>query len=232
MKIGLTYTGSDKKDQYYRQWLQGNDADIEVIRLSETENNAEVINKCDALVLSGGIDINPALYGGKTDYSNKPDQFNDSRDNLERRVFTSALKRQIPVLGICRGLQLINVLLNGTLVQDLDGRNTTHEGGPDKKHEIKIEQGSQLHQITGTLSGAVNSAHHQAIDKLGDGLKINCRAADGTIEGIEWLDIEQKPFLLGIQWHAERMFLFDLHDSPLAANIRSRFIGEIRNTKQ
>lgn len=232
MKIGLTYTGSDKKHNYYKQWLEGNDEDIHVIKLSEVENNATTINDCDALVLSGGIDINPELYRGKKEYPNKPERFNDQRDDLESSVFSNALERKIPVLGICRGLQLINVLLNGTLVQDLDAGNKTHEGGPDKEHEIQIEKDSLLYQLTGTLSGAVNSAHHQAIDKLGDGLKINCRAADGTIEGIEWLDPKQKSFLLGIQWHAERMFFFNLQNSPLSAGIRNQFIQEIRNTKR
>ena len=232
MTIGLTYTGSDKKHNYYKQWLEGNDQDIHVIKLSETDNNAPAINDCDALVLSGGIDINPERYKGNKEYPNKPERFNDMRDDLESTVFARAIDRKIPVLGICRGLQLINVLLNGTLVQDLDTGNKTHEGGPDKEHEIQIEKDSLLYKLTGTLSGAVNSAHHQAIDKLGDGLKISCRATDGTIEGIEWLDPKQKPFLLGIQWHAERMFFFNLQNSPLSAGIRNQFIQEIRNTKR
>src|SRR5690349_24165916 len=133
---------------------------------------------------------------------------------------------------ISHHLQLINVLLNGTLVQDLDQKNTTHEGGPDKLHEIQIEKESLLYDITKTPKGNVNSAHHQSIGKLGDGLKINCRATDGTIEGIEWSDPKDKSFLLGIQWHAERMFLFNLQNSPLSAGIRNQFIQEIRNTKQ
>jgi len=230
MNIGLTYTGSDKKHQFYKQWLQGEEEDIRVIRLSETADDENEIDNCDALVLSGGIDINPKLYGGDRDYPNKPQKWHDLRDSFESHVFRAALNHQIPMLGICRGLQLINVFFNGTLVQDLgaESGNKIHEGSPDKQHLVEIEQDSLLHRVTGVLSGTVNSAHHQAIDKLGKGLKINSKAPDGTIEGIEWLDREKKPFFLGIQWHAERMFLFDLQNDPLSASIRNHFINEIR----
>lgn len=232
MKIGLTYTGSEKKHLNYHQWLQAGEKDIEIIKLSETQGNREEIDKCDALVLSGGIDINPALYGGDTNYDNKPPKWNDARDNFEANVFRSALERKIPVLGICRGLQLINVLLNGTLIQDLDAGNKIHEGSPDKKHTVEIINDSLLHDITGLTSGTVNSAHHQAIGKLGEGLQINSKSAEGTIEGIEWLDKKDKSFLLGVQWHPERMFLFDLHNTPLAVKVRNQFINEIRNIKR
>jgi putative glutamine amidotransferase len=230
LTIGLTYTGSDKKHQYYQQWLEGNDKNIQVIRLSEEINNDKDIKHCDALVLSGGIDINPKYYEGDPDYPNKPQEgWNDLRDNFESRLFRSALDLQLPVLGICRGLQLINVLLDGTLSQDLgDSKgNLIHEGSPDKQHPVETEKDSLLYNITGVSTGVVNSAHHQAINKLGKGLKINSRAPDGTIEGIEWADSTRKPFLLGIQWHAERMFVFNLQDSPFSANIRTRFINEI-----
>lgn len=232
MNIGLTYTGREDKHQDYYQWLKGFDNDIVITRLSETLGNEKDIEQCDALVLSGGVDINPALYGGNPDYSNKPKQWNDPRDSFEAAIFMTALDRGIPVLGVCRGMQLINVLQNGTLIQDLGTANKIHEGSPDKEHTIIVEKGSLLHSIAGADSGMVNSAHHQAIDKLGGGLKINSRSASGTIEGIEWSDKAGKPFLLGVQWHPERMYVFNLQDSPLSSNIRSRFINEVRNRKR
>ncbi len=83
MKIGLTYTGSEKKHLNYHQWLQAGESDIEIIKLSETLGNRQEMDKCDALVLSGGIDIDPALYGGDPGYANKPAAWNDQRDNFE-----------------------------------------------------------------------------------------------------------------------------------------------------
>lgn len=230
MKIGLTYNGYEKKHQYYHQWVQGDDENIEVIRLSEKENNESKLATCDGLVLSGGIDINPRLYGGSPDYANRPKKWNDARDRFESKLFHDALDKNIPVFGICRGLQLMNVLLKGTLIQDLgiEG-DKIHEGSPrDKKHEIEIAQGTILHDITASPYGSVNSAHHQAIEKVGEGLRINSRSADGIIEGIEWFDQNKKPFIFGIQWHAERMFVFDLQNSPLCAAVRKRFINEIK----
>ena len=230
MKIGLTYTGADQKHQYYRQWLQADDTDIQVVCLSETAQNEKEMASCDALVLSGGIDINPKWYGGRPDYPHKPPKgWNDLRDSFESAVFKTAMDRQVPVLGICRGLQLINVLLKGTLIQDLgEPGNTVHEGYPDKQHPVEIEKDSLLFRMTGLQSAPVNSAHHQAIDKLGEGLRINSKTPDGIIEGIEWIDSSRKPFLLGIQWHAERMFNFDLQNSPLSSGIRNEFINRIR----
>ena len=106
-----------------------------------------------------------------------------------------------------------------------------HEGKPDKHHRVHIEEQTLLHEIIGDEKGEINSAHHQAIGKLGEGLRVNCRAEDGTPEGIEWTDATRKPFLLAIQWHPERMYTFQLHDSPLSKNIREKFLEEIRKSK-
>ena len=102
-------------------------------------------------------------------------------------------------------MQLINIALKGTLVQDLgdESGNCTHVGSPDKRHPVLIDRDSQLYKITRQTEGEINSAHHQAIDKLGEGLRRNCATSNGIIEGIEWSDSNRKPFLLGIQWHAE-----------------------------
>lgn len=229
MKIGLTYTDDEIKHQNYVNWLKGND-NIEIIKLSPEENNADAIKDCDALVLSGGIDIDPQLSGGQVHYANKPDKWHLKRDLFEKSLYEFALNNDMPVLGICRGLQLVNVLQGGSLIDDLSELNEKHkkEGTTDKAHIIKIKENSLLNEIVKINAGEVNSAHHQSVDKLGNGLMINSQSDDGTIEGIEWKDKTGKPFMLCVQWHPERMFQFP--NSPLSENIRTRFIEEIKKT--
>lgn len=232
MKIALTRTESDDKQKNYEKWLKG-DGDIEVIVLSADKNNADDIENCDALVLSGGVDIHPEFYGGSLQYPGIPKKgWKKERDEFEKSLFALALEKAIPVLGICRGLQLINVALNGTLVQNLgDELNRIHEGGPDKSHAIHIEKDTILDDIVGTGKSEINSAHHQAINKLGEGLVINARSDDGIAEGVEWMDPSGKPFLLAVQWHPERMSGFQLEHSPLAKGLRERFLEEIKKSK-
>lgn len=231
MKIGLTRTENPEKQQYYIDWLKANE-EIEVVTLSANDNNGNGLNDCDALVLSGGIDVHPKFYGGNTNYLVNPKALNEKRDEFEIAAFQSAQENNIPVLGICRGMQLINVIHQGTLIQDLGKENLheTHNGNPDKSHHICISKDSLLHEITGEINAAINSAHNQAIDKLGAGLIINAKSDDGTIEGIERANMPGKPFLLGIQWHPERMFKFQLEDTPLSKSIRDRFISEIKKS--
>ena len=231
MKIALTHTGNPEKHQYYIDWLKANE-DIEIVKLSAEDDNLEEINNCDALVLSGGIDVHPRLYGGQRSYPGAPETFNEKRDEFETAAFHSARENHIPILGICRGMQLINVIHNGTLIQNLGDENLieVHKGNPDKHHPVSIEKETLLHEVTGQTKAEINSAHHQAIDKLGEGLLINCKANDGTVEGIEWKEKATKPFMLAVQWHPERMFRFQLQDSPLSKRIRNQFISAIKKS--
>jgi len=193
------------------------------------------LGELDGLVLSGGIDIHPALYGGSMEYPKAPEpDWEKRRDVFEQALLDQAWAKGIPVLGVCRGLQLINVRLKGTLVQDLgEGGDAIHErDGVDKSHEVTIEPDSLLAAVTGRQGGTVNSAHHQAIDGLGEGLRVNCRAVDGTIEGIEWAEPGGKPFMLAVQWHPERMFIGDMPDVAFYRAIRGKFIQEIEKKIQ
>jgi putative glutamine amidotransferase len=211
------------KQGFYMNWLQSVDG-VEVVELSAEKNNASELENCSGLVLSGGVDVHPSYYhNSKTDYPGAED-FNEARDRFEKEAFELAQKNKLPVFGVCRGLQLINCLMGGTLIQDLGALNQTHEGGPDKIHEVKIVEGTTLQNISDLSNGNVNSSHHQAIDKLANGLKVNCKANDGTIEGIERSG-SNKPFLLAVQWHPERM---EDQNSPLSKNIRDSFLEAAR----
>lgn len=240
MKIGLTHTGSSEKHLNYVNWIKGNE-DIQIVELSMKNNNLYELNNCDGLVLSGGMDIHPGFYGSKNlDYHFRPDQFNLQRDEFEINAFKKSQEKNIPVLGICRGMQLVNCALGGNLKQDLGASlNKIHKAEKtgnvqmDKAHGINIEAGTLLNEITEKQERAVaNSAHHQSVKKPGRGLKVNCRADDGTVEGLEWADKKNKSFLLCIQWHPERMFRFQLQHSALSKTIRDRFIEETQKSKQ
>ncbi|HEV2354590.1 MAG TPA: gamma-glutamyl-gamma-aminobutyrate hydrolase family protein, partial [Puia sp.] len=183
----------------------------------------------------GGVDIDPSLYGGSREYKRSPaGGWEIDRDLFEQAVLRMAWERNLPVLGVCRGMQLINVTLNGTLVQDLgitgDG---VHEAnaGLDKQHNVSVEPGSLLARITGLPAGEVNSAHHQAVARLGEGLTVNCRAEDGTVEGVEWAEPAGRPFLLAVQWHPERMQADGLADENLYRAIRDRFIRAVEESR-
>jgi len=232
VKIALTNTGDTEKHGYYVQWLQ-QDEPIEMLKLDETHKNAHLLDQADALVLSGGVDIHPSIYRGNTTYPHSPKNgWYRERDEFEAALFKKARDRDMPILAICRGLQLVNVVLGGSLVQDLgDAGDKIHETVyEDKRHPVHIEPNTLLHELVGNATADINSAHHQAIDKLGTGLLVNARSADGTIEGIEWANKTGKPFLLGVQWHPERMFMLQLGQSPASKNIRDRFIAEIKKS--
>jgi putative glutamine amidotransferase len=136
----------------------------------------------------------------------------------------------MPILGICRGLQLVNVALNGSLVPDITEagkQNHRSIAGIDHMHGVEVVSGSLLEKISATNSGIVNSAHHQCIDNVAAALQVNCIAAEGIIEGIEWKHKEKKSPLLCVQWHPER--IENKNTNPLSKNILEWFLNEAAN---
>jgi len=220
MKIGITF--SETNNHNYPKWIKGNDENIEIIVLSYEENNLEDVTKCDAIVLTGGIDMEPTE---KVEYENAPEEFNVTRDLFETEVLKLSLEQKKPILGICRGFQLINTYKGGTL--HLDNGKTKNEihkkEDLDKIHPIRVEEDSLFYKIVKQKKGEVNSAHHQSIDKLGMDLKATAYSEDGVIEVIESSNPE-KQFILGVQWHPERMN--DL-ENPFSKNIRTALINTI-----
>lgn len=176
----------------------------------------------DGLVLAGGTDINPARYGQPpAPESDRPD---DQRDEVETRLLRDALAHRIPVLAICRGLQLFNVVHGGTLIQHLP------DGGPHQlkqpeaiAHTVQVTRGTRLASIVGEGEYGVNSRHHQAVDRVAEGLIVSAIAPDGVIEAIE------KPghsFAVAVQWHPEDRILVSAADRKLfeafASSVHSR----------
>lgn len=154
---------------------------------------------CDGLLLCGGGDIAPELFGQEDRGSHPPDP---ARDKAELALFHAFSRAGKPILGICRGMQIINVALGGTLIQDLpSGLRPFHTwDGRDKVHPVMSREGSLLHRLYGPLF-PVNSAHHQGLDRLGEGLRAAARSEGGIAEAI---DLPGYP-LLGVQFHPERM---------------------------
>ncbi len=156
----------------------------------------------DGILITGGdFDIDPKIYGEKKDKSIV--RIDKARTNFEIKMARLALKKNKPILGICGGQQLLNVALNGSLIQHIDKTNIKHEQSQPRNkfsHKVQISLKSKLYKIVKKKEFRVNSAQHQAIKKIGKNLNINAIAEDGIIEGIE---LDNHKFFLGIQWHPE-----------------------------
>ncbi|WP_018617516.1 gamma-glutamyl-gamma-aminobutyrate hydrolase family protein [Segetibacter koreensis] len=232
-KIGISFTEMNFKR--YWNWFDQEDLqnDVELVELSFEKNNTEDIYTCDGFILTGGVDVHPEFYSGSMEYDNKPDEFLQRRDKFEEKIYKYSQAGIKPLLGICRGLQLVNVLQGGKLIQDLELRgNEKHrrEADTDKQHAIRIESGSLLYGITHARVCNVNSAHHQVADPgaLGDNLMANAYDFDEKIiEGLEFKDKKNKAYMLCVQWHPERM---DDQESVMSKNIKESFLEAVKNS--
>jgi putative glutamine amidotransferase len=166
-----------------------------------------VLDGLDGVLLTGGGDIHPSRYG-QTPHP-KLGHVDHARDQFELLLARGALSRGIPLLGICRGAQVLGVALGGDLVQDIDSdvedakKHPAGGRGNASHHCIEIAPGSHLSQIMGARRVRVNSSHHQANGRLGSGVRKVAWSEDGVIEAIER---EEEGFVLGVQWHPERMW--------------------------
>jgi putative glutamine amidotransferase len=159
-----------------------------------------LLARLDAVCLSGGPDLDPAAYGARTRHA-ELGPTEPSLDAFELALAREALERRVPLLGICRGSQALNVACVGTLHQHVDGHRQS-EPGSTVTHEVDVQEGTRLGALIGAGPHAVNSFHHQAVDRVGEGLRVAARAAgDGTVEAVETLT----GFAIGVQWHAETL---------------------------
>ena len=177
----------------------------------------------DGMILPGGGDIDPSYYGAER--IPQCGESSRARDEIETNLFPLLMTRALPILGICRGHQVMNVCFGGTLIQDLPSqKGLYHRQAPDDppySHSVRIVPGTRLAKILGTDKLLVNSYHHQAVEELAQGFKVSALAEDGTIEAIESAAPGQ--FLLSVQWHPEVIL-----DDPASMAIFSAFMDAVR----
>ena len=167
-----------------------------------TEALLTATDRADAVVIVGGEDIAPRFYGASGGYPHES-LHRETADAAQLALVHRAIERGLPLLGICRGLQIVNVALGGTLLQDLGDSDHVRRGVPIPEvlttHPVLLEPGSRVEELLGGPVVSVRSAHHQAVDVLGEGLQVTGRAPDGHIEAIEH---ESAP-IVAVQWHPE-----------------------------
>ena len=182
-------------------WRSG--ARVRWIGAENTEANRSALLACDGLLMPGGVDIAPARYGQET--QEKCGKIDLARDAMEWWILETFLPTGKPVLGICRGIQTLNVFLGGTLHQHIDG-HSDFKSRSTGFHKVQVTPVSRLREIVNTDTLTVNSLHHQVVDSLGRDLEVCAVSEDGFVEAVVHT---AHPFCLGVQWHPEHMYRKD-----------------------
>jgi putative glutamine amidotransferase len=220
-----------KTSDNYEAWLRHAEADVLPVNMYglKVDSALKVLTGCSGLLLTGGEDVFPDYYG-KPQEIKLCEEIDRYRDSLELALIKKAIELKMPIFGICRGEQILNVATGGTLIADIPSEVDTtvlHRcppGSADCVHYINIDPKTLLFQITGTQTGIVNSYHHQAVEKTGPGMRITAVAENGVAEAIEREHAQEGSFMMGVQWHPER-----LTQSPdLALPLAEYFLEEAR----
>jgi putative glutamine amidotransferase len=196
---------------------------VPVLIPPQPENAAEVLDSLDGLLLAGGDDCDPAEYGEEKHPSCEP--MDPRRQTNDVGLARLARERGVPTLGICLGVQVMNVAAGGTLIQDIDstietGIDHVSEPSDRNRHDVHIDAATKLGGIVGARELNVNSSHHQAVGRVADGLRVTAQAPDGVVEGLE---DPSHPFYVGVQWHPE-----DMPDEDSATAIFGAFVEAAR----
>lgn len=195
----------------YREALTIIDADVRLVAPPDTERARRVVDGADGLLLTGGEDVSPGLYGEEMDGA---EDVSLERDEVELAALDRALSADVPVLAICRGIQLLNVALGGSLYQDLESHGREHPDYIDHDrlqtlrapaHRIVADGADYLSSVLPAGDFPVNSYHHQGIRELGEYLRPVARADDGLVEAVELHAPFGDAWVAGVQWHPERM---------------------------
>lgn len=206
--IAIPQMGTDLFRKYmkskYVKSIERAGAIVKWIELDDTEKAIKETLECDGLLLPGGADIEPTLYGREREEKcGKP---NELRDKNEFAIYNAFAKTEKPILCICRGFQLLNVACGGTLYQDIASIQKCKHSDFLKRgkatHKITVNEGTKLFEIFGKSDVGVNSLHHQAVENVGENLIVSAVSEDGFVESLE---LNNHPFCVAVQWHPEHM---------------------------
>jgi putative glutamine amidotransferase len=220
-----------KTNENCETWLRQAEAGVQPVNMYglKIDSALHILAGCSGLLLTGGEDVFPDYYG-KPEEIKLCEEIDRYRDSLELALIKKAIELEMPIFGICRGEQILNVATGGTLIADIPTEVDTtvihrcSPGSPDCLHFINIDPKTLLFQITGIQTGIVNSYHHQAVEKTGPGMRITAVAENGVVEAIEREHAQEGSFMMGVQWHPER-----LPQSPdLALPLAEYFLEEAR----
>jgi putative glutamine amidotransferase len=244
MVIGVSDCGA--KFENYTRWLETASRQIRIIKLSYHLQNESEVDRCDGVLLTGGGDLHPKLFRRpEAVIELDPHEIDSKRDEYEMAIVGRVLRRGAPMLGICRGMQLVNVYQDGDIVLDLKkiGKNdhrairdagigdsdemmdsvTSHHEDRDRVHPVIVDSGSMLYRYVQVTKGMVNSSHHQAIGRVGKQLRAVAWSDDGVVEALESTGV-QGEFVLLVQWHPERMAF----DNAFSYGVRGGFLDAAR----
>ena len=229
VRIALTL-GTDasrnEKNDYIRALLAAGFRREEIVVLPP---GSKPEGQFDGVVLAGGLDVDPSRYG----HALKPEgkvELDANRDATDFAVFEKARRESVPTLGICRGIQVINVAMGGTLVQDITTERPSgivhlvpKREDERRDHPVQVKPGTRIASIAQAAEIQVNSRHHQAIERVAPGLKVSAIAPDGLVEALE----SDGPWLLAVQWHPE-----NLPDDPASRRLFAEFARAARDRSQ
>ena len=186
---------------------------------------ASLVERVDGIIITGGVDVDPTYYGEENTHSLG---VNQQRDTFELKLIEEARKRKVPIMAICRGSQVLNIAFGGSLYQDIPTsvkdsvKHTREADDPETFHKARLIGNSFLNEIFGAEEITINSSHHQAVRKPGEGLTVICKAVDGIVEAFQ---CRQDFCTVGVQWHPER-----LHDDPVQIDLGRWFIQRVKET--
>lgn len=232
-KIKIAISKASKSESYfnYSNWVKKYNAEIEIVDLIDVNINdiENVIMNVDGLVLSGGPDLDP-IHFDKVDQRDRC-SIDLKRDSIELKAIEVATKKNIPILGICRGLQILNVYFGGDLITDIPTDVENHinhqQKSGDSYHKIIIENNTLLHKLIDANEIEVNSNHHQSIGKISDKFIIGSKTSDGVIESIEFKELNSH-WIFAVQWHPERLD----YESNASKKILFEFVKEVEKNKK
>ncbi len=237
LRVGVTRWEDVPGEAVDRYWSRVQEAGGAVIDLDEGAAGrvAELAPSLDALVLTGGIDVDPARYAAERHVKVK--EASPERDAMELAYLEQALRRDLPVLAICRGHQLMNVGFGGTLLQHIDSgehrADFSTPGYPSRWHRVRLEGGTRLAAAFGETKFAINSRHHQAVRHadLAPGLRAVAFADDHGLELVEGAESEQHGWVVSVQWHPERLEEHEPAFAPLMRRLFAALVREAQKTR-